>query len=207
MPKDQSAKITPFRVAFSAHHGKRSPVRTPAHELDLLERQGRHANALVTQANQRYAGRRGLGRIQIVLSVENDRNLVALGFNANGITVDDVWQPATTLGVELLQESEGETATGILSLGRVVFLPGPQLVGTVDATLGDTANGGSSGTPADTAVDAPAPEFVDLTTTQTTTTSATPTTPSSTTTQTTTPPSTDNTVPVMNDAPSDASQQ
>ncbi len=120
--------------------------------------------------------------------LELNRNLVALGFNANGITVDNVWQPGTTLGVELLQESEGETATGTLSLGRVVFLPGPQLVGTVDATLGDTANGGSSQTPADTTAGPPAPRFVSLTTTTQGTTTTPPAT--STTTQTTTTPPT-----------------
>ena len=84
--------------------------------------------------------------------LELNRNLVALGFNANGIVVDDEWQTATTLGVELLQESLGETATGSLSLGRVVFLPGPQLVSTVEGTVGDTANGGSSQTPASLSV-------------------------------------------------------
>ena len=40
-----------------------------------------------------------------------NRNLVALGFNAANITVDDVWQDATTEGVDLLQESLGETET------------------------------------------------------------------------------------------------
>ena len=96
--------------------------------------------------------------------LELNRNLVALGFNANGITVDDIWQPATTLGVELLQESLGETATGSLTLGKVVFLPGPQLVSTVDGVVGNTANGGSSATPASGTADPPAPEFVSVTT-------------------------------------------
>jgi hypothetical protein len=36
--------------------------------------------------------------------LELNRNLKSLGFNADGITADDVWQPGTTLGVELLQE-------------------------------------------------------------------------------------------------------
>ena len=30
--------------------------------------------------------------------LELNRNLVALGFNPDGIVVDDVWQPATTAG-------------------------------------------------------------------------------------------------------------
>jgi hypothetical protein len=121
-----------------------------------------------------------------------NRNLVALGFNANGIVVDDQWQEATTLGVELLQESLGETATGSLSLGRVVFLPGPQLVSTVEGTVGDTDNGGSSATPAALTTDPPAPELVSLTTsdTTTTTTTTTSTTPTTTPTTTTTAPTT-----------------
>ena len=102
--------------------------------------------------------------------LELNRNLAALGFNANGIVVDDIWQPATTLGVELLQESLGETATGSLTLGKVVFLPGPQLVSTVDATVGNTTNGGSSATPASDTGDPPPPEFVSLTTPAVTTT-------------------------------------
>jgi hypothetical protein len=121
--------------------------------------------------------------------LELNRNLVALGFNANGIVVDDLWQPATTLGIELLQESLGETATGSLSLGKVVFLPGPQLISTVDGTVGDTTNGGSSATPASTAADPPLPEFESLTTpaaTTTTTSTATTTTSSSATGPTTT---------------------
>jgi hypothetical protein len=96
--------------------------------------------------------------------LELNRNLVALEFNANGIIVDDVWQPATTLGVELLQESLDETPTGTLSLGTVVFLPGPQLVSTVDGTVGDTANGGGSATAASETAGPPPPEFVSLTT-------------------------------------------
>jgi hypothetical protein len=87
---------------------------------------------------------------------ELNRNLVRLGFGADAIAVDDEWQPATTTGVELLQESLGETATGILTLGNVVFLPGDQLVSTVDASLGATGSGGAS-----TAAVAE-PEFVSL---------------------------------------------
>jgi hypothetical protein len=119
--------------------------------------------------------------------LELNRNLVALGFNANGIVVDDVWQPATTLGIELLQESLGETATGSLSLGKVVFLPGSQLVSTVDGTVGNTTNGGSSASPASDTGGPPAPEFASLTTTTTTTTtSPMPTTTAAPTTTTTT---------------------
>jgi hypothetical protein len=75
--------------------------------------------------------------------------------NAANITVDDVWQAATTEGVDLLQESLGETETGALTLGRIVFLPGDQLVTTVDGTLGSTGGTNASATVT------PSPEFVD----------------------------------------------
>jgi len=87
---------------------------------------------------------------------ELNRNLVKLGFNAANITVDDVWQAATTEGVDLLQESLGETETGTLTLGQIVFLPGDQLVTTVDGTLGATGAANASAT-----VTPPSPEFVD----------------------------------------------
>ncbi len=77
---------------------------------------------------------------------ELNRNLVKLGFNAANITVDDAWQAATTEGVELLQESLGETETGTLTLGQIVFLPGDQLVTTVDGTLGSTGAANASAT-------------------------------------------------------------
>ena len=89
-----------------------------------------------------------------------NRNLVRLGFNADGITVDDVWQAGTTLGVEQFQESLGQTPTGALSLGQIVFLPGPQLISTVEGTLG--AGSGSSNASASTIVGASRPEFVSL---------------------------------------------
>ncbi len=97
-----------------------------------------------------------------------NRNLVRLGFNPDGITVNDDWQAATTVGVELLQASLGESETGSLSLGQIVFLPGAQLISTVDGTLGSTGGSGSGGSGgsdpvgADTAVPAPRPEFVSL---------------------------------------------
>jgi hypothetical protein len=76
-----------------------------------------------------------------------NRNLVALGFNPDGIVIDDRWQAATTAGVEAFQASRSETETGSLPLGRVVFLPGDQLVSTVDASLGSTGGGSGQGNP------------------------------------------------------------
>jgi hypothetical protein len=80
-----------------------------------------------------------------------NRNLVNLGFNPDGIVIDDVWQAATTDGVEKLQASLGETKTGSLSLGPVVFLPGNRIVATVDANLGSTGGGGGSAGPSSSA--------------------------------------------------------
>src|SRR5205823_152026 len=71
-----------------------------------------------------------------------NRDLVKLGFNPDGIVVNDEWQAAATSGVEKLQEAHEMTVTGALTLGQVVFLPGPQLVSTQDVTVGS----GSSGT-------------------------------------------------------------
>lgn len=88
--------------------------------------------------------------------LELNRNLVALGFNPGGIVIDDVWQAATTDGVETLQASLGQSETGTLKLGSVVFLPGNQIVSTVSAQLGsETALRSAQ----------PQPEFVSLTTT------------------------------------------
>ena len=70
---------------------------------------------------------------------ELNRNLVELGYNPDGIVVDDEWQSATTAGVEALQLHLGDTQNGTLTLGQVVFLPGPQMIQTVDTTVGSTA--------------------------------------------------------------------
>ena len=66
--------------------------------------------------------------------LELNRNLVALGFNAHGIIIDDRWQAATTAGVRrptLARERRpGACARAI------VFLPGDQLVSSrCDARL------------------------------------------------------------------------
>lgn len=53
--------------------------------------------------------------------LELNRNLVALGFNPDGIVVDDAWQAATTAGVDALEASLGETQTGRLPLGKWRF--------------------------------------------------------------------------------------
>lgn len=71
-----------------------------------------------------------------------NRNLVNLGFDPGGIVIDDAWQPATSTGVEALQTSLGEAATGSLAVGQVVFLPGDQIVSAVDTGLGSAGGAG-----------------------------------------------------------------
>lgn len=73
-----------------------------------------------------------------------NRDLVKLGFNPDGIVVDGDWQAATTAGVEEFQAAHHITETGTLTLGQIVFLPGPQLVGTLNATVGSGGSGGGS---------------------------------------------------------------
>ncbi len=90
-----------------------------------------------------------------------NQDLVKLGFNPDGIVVNDEWQTATTDGVEAFQDSLSETETGDLTLGQIVFLPGDQLIASVNATLGSTG-GGSSATAASTPVLGTKPVFVDL---------------------------------------------
>jgi hypothetical protein len=96
--------------------------------------------------------------------LELNRNLVALGFNPDGIVVDDVWQAATTAGVELFQESLGESETGELKLGNVVFLPHARVISALDASLGSNGSGSGGGS-ATSGQPAAGPEFASLTTT------------------------------------------
>jgi putative peptidoglycan binding protein len=104
---------------------------------------------------------------------ELNQNLVSLGFADGQIAVNDTWQAGTTAAVERWQASVGETQTGTVTLGQVVFLPGPQRIATVDSVLGSTGGGAASsttGTSSGTAsgasltVAAPRTEFVSLTT-------------------------------------------
>jgi hypothetical protein len=96
-----------------------------------------------TPAYRELAPRASSGRDVAQLN----RDLVGLGYDPAGIVQSDEWQAATTAGVEDLQASLGETETGKLTLGEVVFLPGEQLVSTVEATLGGDGSGSGSGNP------------------------------------------------------------
>ncbi len=136
---------------------------------------------------------------------ELKQNLVKLGYDpSHQITVNQTFDAATTAAVERWQAALGQTQTGTVTLGQVVFLGAPRRITAVDTVLGSTGGSGSAGgsaassasgttgasvTPTSTTslastTPAPArPEFVSLTTTSTTTTSTTSTSTSSTSTR------------------------
>lgn len=81
-----------------------------------------------------------------VLQLES--NLAALGFTDYGqMTADREFTAATTAAVKQWQRSNGLRATGVVDLGRVLFLPGPRRVAEVKAALG--SSGGGAGGPTD----------------------------------------------------------
>jgi hypothetical protein len=121
---------------------------------------------------------------------ELEQNLVTLGYDpTHAMTVDDHFDAATTAAVDRWQAATGQTQTGTVTLGQVVFLPGARRVSAVSASLGST---GGSGTAGATGASLRLPttghtEFVDLTTPTTTSTStSTSTTTTTTTTSSTT---------------------
>jgi hypothetical protein len=75
---------------------------------------------------------------------ELKRNLKALGFDPSSqITVNDTFDSATTDAIDRWQSSLGETQTGAVALGQVVFLPGAQRITAVEAALGGTGSSGN----------------------------------------------------------------
>jgi hypothetical protein len=110
--------------------------------------------------------------------LELNRDLLAMGFAAPGsITAEDTWQAGTTTAVERWQASLGETETGTISLGQVVFLPGSRRVTALDTVVGSNGSGGGTGSGSSSAASAsvtPKPVFVSLTKTSTRRTGKTP---------------------------------
>ena len=114
--------------------------------------------------------------------LELNRDLVDLGFDPEGqIALDDDWQSGTTDAVRRWQASRGLAQTGTIALGRIVFLPGAQVVTAVDPQLGSDVALSSRRSPAQTPAVAgsaarsdgsagPHAELVDLTTSTTSTT-------------------------------------
>jgi hypothetical protein len=132
---------------------------------------------------------------------ELNRDLHAMGYDS-GEAIDmsnvDHFQTATGDAIDRWQKAHGLDQTGELDLGRVVFLPGPRRIETVELSVGGPAgyanpSGGSSGTAASYERSGAArtveASFVRVTSTSTTPTANTPTTTtaSTTTTMATTP--------------------
>jgi len=98
------------------------------------------------------------------------KNLIALGFDPeHTMAVNQIFDLATAYAVERWQASLGETETGVVTLGQIVFLPGAQRITSVDTVLGSTggSSAGASGAAASTSLTplAPRAQFVSLTTT------------------------------------------
>lgn len=74
---------------------------------------------------------------------ELERNLAALGYEPG--TVDEAFTYVTAEAVRAWQEAHGLETTGEVELGRVAFLPGPQRVTALEATLGEALGGGGGG--------------------------------------------------------------
>jgi hypothetical protein len=73
-----------------------------------------------------------------------ERNLVALGYDPNGvIEIDNEWDPATTAAVKRWQEEKGWPKTGSVELGQIAFLPGPRRIGQLKTTAGALLQPGS----------------------------------------------------------------
>jgi len=71
---------------------------------------------------------------------ELDRNLIALGYAAGLFsTPSNEFTWATSVAVERWQEDKGLPVTGQIEPGRVLFLPGPVLVGAPAVAPGDAA--------------------------------------------------------------------
>jgi hypothetical protein len=70
-----------------------------------------------------------------------EQNLAALGFDPG--TVDDTFTSSTAAAVSDWQESLGLEQTGVVELGRVVFLPGPRRVGEHKTSVGSVLSSGT----------------------------------------------------------------
>jgi Putative peptidoglycan binding domain len=72
--------------------------------------------------------------------------LVALGFDpTRQITINQTFDAATASAVDRWQASLGETQTGAVTLGQIVFLPGSQRITSVNTVLGSSGSSSASG--------------------------------------------------------------
>ena len=65
-----------------------------------------------------------------------ERNLVELGHDPSGMTIDEAFDADTAAAVRSWQDALGVPETGAVAPGDAVFLPGPRRIGQVEASLG-----------------------------------------------------------------------
>jgi len=74
-----------------------------------------------------------------------DQNLIALGYTDNGyLTPSDTFTAATAAAIGAWQEAAGQTPTGAVQLGQVVFEPGPVRVDALVAAIGSPVQPGTA---------------------------------------------------------------
>ena len=74
-----------------------------------------------------------------------ERNLVELGHDPGGMTVDEEFDADTASAVESWQDAIGVPETGAVEPGDAVFLPGPRRVGQLAVSVGVAAAAGNGG--------------------------------------------------------------
>ena len=65
-----------------------------------------------------------------------ERNLVELGHDPSGMTIDETFDADTAQAVRSWQDALGVTETGAVELGDAVFLPGPRRIGRLAVAVG-----------------------------------------------------------------------
>jgi peptidoglycan hydrolase-like protein with peptidoglycan-binding domain len=74
-----------------------------------------------------------------------DQNLIALGYTDYGyLTPSDTFTAATAAAISAWQEATGQTPTGVVQLGQVVFEPGPVRVDALIAAIGSPVQPGTA---------------------------------------------------------------
>ena len=71
-----------------------------------------------------------------------ERNLVELGHDPSGMTVDETFDADTSRAVKSWQDALGVAETGAVELGEVAFFPGPRRVGQLPTSLGSQVGPG-----------------------------------------------------------------
>lgn len=73
-----------------------------------------------------------------------ERNLVELGHNPHGMTIDETFDSDTAAAVRSWQDALGVKETGAVAPGDAVFLPGPRRIGRLETSLGTQMQPGQS---------------------------------------------------------------